>query len=80
MLKKNTRETLIGYAFLSPALIIFLCLLIIPLVMSVYLAFTKWNFLSGFKGIKWIGLDNFTRLFTKDRSFKVVSEIHSSIR
>lgn len=71
MIKKNTRETLIGYAFLSPALFIFVALLIIPLFMSIALAFTKWNFLSGAKGIKWIGFDNFTKLFTRDRSFKV---------
>lgn len=70
-MQKKTRETLAGYAFLSPALIIFLVLMIIPFIMSIYLAFTRWNFLSGLKGIKWVGLDNFTKLITRDRSFKV---------
>lgn len=68
---RKRRETLAGYAFLAPALVIFVALVLFPICMSVGLSFTKWNFLSGFKGIKWIGFENFTKLFTRDRSFKV---------
>lgn len=68
---KQKKETLVGYAFLAPALIIFLALVVFPICMSIYLSFTKWNFLSGWSGISWIGLDNFKKLFTRDRSFKV---------
>lgn len=67
--KRKLQETLTGYIFLSPALVVFLTLVIIPLIMSVYLSFTKWNFLSGLKGIKFVGLDNFVKLYTRDRSF-----------
>lgn len=70
VLMRNKKETLVGYAFLAPALIIFLALVAYPICMSIYLSFTKWNFLSGFSGIQWLGLDNFTKLFTRDRSFK----------
>jgi len=67
-MKKN--ETLIGYAFLSPALIIYLTLVALPVLMSLFLAFNKWNFLSGLEGISWAGLENFERMFTRDHSFK----------
>ena len=67
--RKRLQENLTGYAFLSPAIIIFLALVILPLIMSVGLSFTKWNFLSGAKGIKFVGVDNFIKLYTRDRAF-----------
>lgn len=63
------QETLAGWAFMLPALIIFAALVVFPIVMSLFLSFTDWNFLSGLKGIEWAGLDNFERLFTRDRKF-----------
>ncbi len=66
---KKQRETLTGYAFLSPALIIYIALVAFPVIMSLFLAFTKWNFLSGLSGIKWVVFNNFTKMFTKDHSF-----------
>ncbi len=54
---------------MTPALIIFAVLVVFPIIMSFFLSFTEWNFLSGLKGIKWVGLDNFTKLFTRDRKF-----------
>ena len=64
------RETLIGYLFLAPALIVFLMLVAFPVVMSLGLAFTKWNFFSGWGKLEFVGIDNFVKLFTRDRSFK----------
>jgi len=52
-----------------PALIIFGVLVVFPIVMSLFLSFTDWNFLSGIKGIEWAGLDNFDKLFNRDRKF-----------
>lgn len=69
-MKNKTKLTLTGYAFLAPALIIFLVMVAIPVVMSIVLAFTKWNFFSGLDGLKFVGFSNFTKLFTSDRSFK----------
>lgn len=63
------KENVAGWLFLSPAMIIFLVLVVFAIVMSLFLAFTEWNFLSGFEGIKWVGLKNFIRLFTRDRKF-----------
>lgn len=63
------KEALAGWLFMSPALIIFIVLVIIPTIASFLLSFTEWNFLSGFAGIKYKGIDNFTKLFTRDRKF-----------
>lgn len=63
------KETLTGYAFIAPALITFLVLVAFPFFFSIFLSFTKWNFLSGIKGIQWVGLENFRKL-GHDRLFK----------
>lgn len=68
MNKRN--EAVAGWFFLSPALIVFFALVFFPVIASILLAFTKWNFLSGLDGIKWIGVDNFVKLFKRDRDFK----------
>ena len=66
------RETAAGYAFLTPWLIGFLGLTLVPMVYSLYLSFTRYNI---FAPPKWIGLDNYIRLFTKDPVFLQSSEI-----
>ncbi|WP_434810953.1 carbohydrate ABC transporter permease [Microbacterium sp. bgisy189] len=60
------RETLTGYGFLVPWLIGFFGLTIVPMVYSLYLSFTSYNI---FSPPKWIGLDNYIRLFTNDPNF-----------
>ncbi len=62
------KENLVGYAFVMPALVVFLVLVAFPFIFSIFLSFTNWNFLSGFKGIKWVGLENFKDLAT-DRTY-----------
>ena len=62
-------EALAGWLFLLPALTIFAALVVLPVIMSLLLSFTEWNFLSGVQGISWKGVANFTRLFTRDRKF-----------
>lgn len=60
------RETATGYAFLTPWLIGFFGLTAVPMIYSLYLSFTKYNI---FQPPKWIGLDNYMRLFTSDPNF-----------
>ena len=62
-------ETMAGWLFLMPALTIFAALVVLPVIMSLLLSFTEWNFLSGIQGIKWKSTANFIRLFTRDRKF-----------
>ncbi len=63
------QENLIGYAFILPALFVFLVFVAFPFFASIGLSFTKWNFLGGWKKLKWVGLKNFVDL-TKDRYFR----------
>ena len=65
----NKNENLTGYLFLSPALIIFISLVAFPLLFSVFLSFTEWNFLSGWSAIEWVGFGNFHEMFTADNRF-----------
>ncbi len=60
------KETLAGYGFLVPWLVGFFGLTIIPMAYSLYLSFTSYNI---FSPPKWIGLDNYVRMFTSDPAF-----------
>jgi multiple sugar transport system permease protein len=61
-LLNRKKETLYGYLFLLPSLAGFTIFLLIPILFSVYLAFTNWDVISGFNNINFIGLENFTRM------------------
>ena len=63
---RTIRETLAGYTFLLPWLIGFLALTVGPMGYSLYLSFTSYNL---FSPPKWVGLDNYIRLFTDDPVF-----------
>ena len=65
--KKKFKENLLGYGFLSPALILLFIFLIIPVGMVIYYAFTDYYMLAPDER-KFIGLDNFFRL-AKDKTF-----------
>ncbi len=51
-----------GYLFLLPNFIGFVAFILVPVVFSLYLAFSSWDLLSGVGGIQWVGLSNFTRM------------------
>lgn len=53
-MSRSTRKTLTFYAFISPWLIGFILLTIIPLVVGVWLSFTNYNGLN-FDNIRWVG-------------------------
>lgn len=57
------KENLTGYAFISPFIIGFLAFTLIPILTSLYLSFTNYNL---FSSPKWIGLDNYIKMFTQD--------------
>lgn len=66
------RETAAGYGFLVPWLVGFFGLTILPMAYSLYLSFTNYNI---FSPPKWIGLDNYVRMFTNDPSFVQSAQI-----
>jgi multiple sugar transport system permease protein len=57
------RDNLSGYLFISPWLIGFFVFTLLPLVGSLYLAFTDYNLTSS---PEWIGVENFRRMFFDD--------------
>ncbi|WP_246132037.1 carbohydrate ABC transporter permease [Paenibacillus hemerocallicola] len=68
--KRQWKETLTGYVFISPMLLGVTLLTIVPILASFALSFTEWNFLLGFKQVKFVGLDNFERLFADEAFWK----------
>ena len=60
------RKTLVAYSFILPNLLGFFIFTFVPIVFSLLLSFCEWN--SGGE-IKFIVLDNFIRMFSKDNSF-----------
>lgn len=62
----NASDNLVGYLFLSPWLIGFFVFTLLPILASLFLAFTQFDILSP---PQWVGLKNFDRMFTGDRRF-----------
>lgn len=62
----GTREKLAGYMFVAPLMIGLIVLTLIPVIFSLLLSFTEWNFVAGFDAIKFVGFENFVRLFNDD--------------
>jgi raffinose/stachyose/melibiose transport system permease protein len=55
-----------GYGFyLIPGVVASLAIIVVPLIMTVYVSFTRWT---GVGSPNWIGFDNYTRLF-QDANF-----------
>lgn len=65
-MSKRARINLVAYTLLTPWLIGFLGLYLVPSVMSIYYSFTDYNLLNV---PQWIGLDNYIRMFTADDTF-----------
>lgn len=53
----------VPWLFISPVVFFVATLLVVPLVSGLLIAFTRWNVVSGLRGIRWIGLQNFAELF-----------------
>lgn len=59
----SKHENLIGWAFLSLNFVGYVLFKLIPIVVALVLSFCEWNFISGWKGIKFVGLENYGQLF-----------------
>ena len=60
------RDQVAGFVFITPFIIGLVAFTIIPFFTSLYLAFTDYNILTS---PEWIGLDNFKKMFFKDKLF-----------
>ncbi|MDH2427460.1 sugar ABC transporter permease [Sphaerisporangium sp. TRM90804] len=63
-----TRENLAGWLFLAPVVAILGLFMLLPILMALWVSLTAWNGQgSPFTGrVPFVGLDNYTRLFTED--------------
>src|SRR5690349_21194732 len=64
--QRARNETIVGYGFLIPWFVGFFGLTLVPMIYSLYLSFTSYNI---FSPPKWVGLNNYIRLFTNDPNF-----------
>ena len=60
------REAGLFYLTVSPWIIGFLIFTLVPMAISLYLSFTRWNVI---QAPVWIGFDNYVRMFTNDPDF-----------
>lgn len=65
-MRPATREAIEGYIGISPWLIGFLIFTLGPLAASLVLSFSDWQITVA---PTWVGLDNYTRIFTRDPDF-----------
>ena len=59
--KRERRQVLIGMAYIAPSFILMMIFNVIPIFVSLFLAFCKYNMVGT---PTWIGLENFQKLFT----------------
>jgi len=64
---RKRNKWLVFAAFVSPALLCFLLIQMIPFAVGISYSFTSWNGVSS--AVDWVGLDNFKRIFTSDDKF-----------
>ena len=69
MTKTEKRNQLLGMLFISPWLLGFLLFALFPLVASLYYSMTNYDFI---RQPQFIGVTNYTRLFTVDPDFWTV--------
>ena len=66
------QENIIGWLFVLPALIAFLVFIAFPFLASLGLSFASWNFVGGWKKLKFVGLENFVDLAGDKRFMQAV--------
>ena len=64
--RRNTRHGLTVLLFMSPWILGFILLILYPMVSSLFFSFTNYSLL---EAPKWVGLQNYTFMFTKDPFF-----------
>ncbi|MGJ9383578.1 carbohydrate ABC transporter permease [Salipaludibacillus sp. CF4.18] len=58
------KENLSGYIFIAPMFLGTSLLVLFPIISSLVLSFTDWNFVSGYRNASFVGFENFQKLFT----------------
>lgn len=61
-------QTRVGYLFMMPSFVLYLTFVLAPVLVTIYLSFTAYDPLAG---ATWVGLDNYHRFLTDDRSLQI---------
>lgn len=56
---QDREDTIAGWLFMTPALLVFILFIIIPIIFAVYYSFTDWNGISPPSEANFVGLDNY---------------------
>ncbi|MEW5988987.1 MAG: sugar ABC transporter permease, partial [Chloroflexota bacterium] len=57
--QQDRQDAVAGWLFMSPALLIFLVFLVIPILFALYFSFTDWNGISPPAAAEFVGLENY---------------------
>ncbi|MFN8590609.1 MAG: sugar ABC transporter permease [Thermomicrobiales bacterium] len=63
----RARYALSGYAMIMPAAVLLIVFVVAPVIYGLYLSLLRWN---GFEPPQFVGLDNYIRLWERDRIFR----------
>lgn len=70
--RRKYQDNVAAFFFLLPCMLGFILFMVLPVLASLGISFTEWNFLGGLKSMKWVGFDNFVKLISgKDAWFRV---------
>ena len=61
-------QTRAGYFFILPSVVLYAVFVLAPVIVTFVLSFTYYDPMGG---SQWVGLDNFHRFFTGDRSLQI---------
>ncbi|HEU4941688.1 MAG TPA: sugar ABC transporter permease [Gaiellaceae bacterium] len=61
------RQAWQGFLFILPAVVLLTVLVVWPMIRTIYFSFGETN--SRLQSTRWVGFDNYERLFTKDKEF-----------
>ncbi|RGY98545.1 sugar ABC transporter permease [Clostridium sp. AM58-1XD] len=69
MSQEEKKQTILGYVFLAPSLIVFAVFMFYPLFYTIYLSFFEWNMVKPVK--KFVGLANYTAVLHDPNTWKI---------
>jgi len=62
-MNRYSKDRLVFWLFLLPALVAFLIVVVIPFFMGIYYSMTDWTAISG-RNINWVGLENYANMWS----------------
>lgn len=65
-LSKQLRTDLVGYSFILPNIVGTMLFVLLPLLFTLVISFTNWDFISGFKKVGFIGINNYIKLWSDE--------------